>query len=58
MIYFYDEFINLEIPVERALIGVISSENYIEKIENLNSQLIEDIDNLPYQFINAYLNRI
>ena len=58
MIYFYEDFIELALPVEQAFITAIHSETRIAEMENMDFNSLDNIPNLKNHVIKAYFENM
>ena len=58
MIYFYEDFIELPLPVEQAFITAIHNEDRIAKMANMNLDALDEISNLKNHVITAYFEHM
>lgn len=54
MFYFYEDFVELYFPHEPAFLTAIHNEDRINKMENINVNILDDIPNLINYVIEAY----
>lgn len=58
MIYFYEDFIELFLPVEQAFITAIHNEDRIAQMENMDVNTLDNIPNLANHVIKAYFENM